>query len=115
MFVGRGAQLRRLNEMYGSGRFECAIVYGRRRVRNVFFSDWEKALDYIEQLSRDEHELYGGNRRWATRARSTADGRRNSRYCHRKPTSPSHPRPPHPPNNPRRNAIKTPSLFIVHC
>jgi len=32
MFVGRDAELEKLNEMYASDRFECAIIYGRRRV-----------------------------------------------------------------------------------
>jgi len=95
----RAAELRRLNEMYGSGKFEFAIIYGRRRVgktalirrflegkRAVYFSareadgavnlngfsteiyrtanpalsgksffpDWEKALDYLHEISKDE-------------------------------------------------------------
>jgi AAA+ ATPase superfamily predicted ATPase len=98
MFVGRGAELAKLNEMHASGKFECAIIYGRRRVgkttlikefikdkkaiyfvareadatvnltgfsgdvysvtakelaKNAFFSDWEKAFDYIYQISKD--------------------------------------------------------------
>ena len=32
MFVGREHELKKLNEMYGKGKFECAIIYGRRRV-----------------------------------------------------------------------------------
>jgi AAA+ ATPase superfamily predicted ATPase len=32
MFIGRNDELVKLNEMYEGGRFECAIVYGRRRV-----------------------------------------------------------------------------------
>ena len=32
MFYGRDAELSKLNEMYGSGRFEFAVIYGRRRV-----------------------------------------------------------------------------------
>ena len=32
MFVGRNEELKKLNEMHASGKFECAIVYGRRRV-----------------------------------------------------------------------------------
>jgi AAA+ ATPase superfamily predicted ATPase len=32
MFFGRKAELNKLNEMYGSNKFEFAIIYGRRRV-----------------------------------------------------------------------------------
>jgi len=32
MFYGRKAELEKLNEMYNSGRFEFAVIYGRRRV-----------------------------------------------------------------------------------
>lgn len=98
MFIGRGVELKKLNEMYGSGKFECAIIYGRRRVgkttlikefikdkkaiyfvareasgvvnlhrfgddvyfvtakefaKTAFFSDWEKAFDYIYKISKD--------------------------------------------------------------
>jgi AAA+ ATPase superfamily predicted ATPase len=98
MFTGRNTELQKLNEMYASNRFECAIIYGRRRVGkttlikefakgkravyflareadggvnlggfsndvyavaapelkgNAFFSDWEKAFDYIYQISKD--------------------------------------------------------------
>ena len=98
MFIGRDAELKKLNEMYGSDKFECAIIYGRRRVgkttlirefikdkkavyfvareadgmlnlngfssdvyyvtakelaKNAFFSDWERAFDYIYQISKD--------------------------------------------------------------
>ena len=98
MFVGREAELKKLNEMHAGDRFECAIIYGRRRVgkttlirefikdkraiyfaareasgtvnlnrfsndvysvtarelaNNSFFSDWEKALDYLFIISKD--------------------------------------------------------------
>jgi len=98
MFTGRNAELKKLNEMYAGNKFECAIIYGRRRVgkttlikefikdkkaiyfvareaggtinltvfssdvysvtarehaKNSFFSDWEKAFDYIHQISKD--------------------------------------------------------------
>ena len=98
MFVGRSAELKKLNEMYASDKFEFAIIYGRRRVgkttlirefikdknavyfvareadgllnlhrfssdlyavtakelaQNAFFSDWEKAFDYIYQIAKD--------------------------------------------------------------
>ena len=32
MFIGRVNELQKLNAMYESGRFEMAVVYGRRRV-----------------------------------------------------------------------------------
>lgn len=32
MFVGREKQLSRLNRMYDSNKFECGIIYGRRRI-----------------------------------------------------------------------------------
>ena len=98
MFVGRSDELKKLNEMYDSAKFQCAIIYGRRRVgkttlikefikrkkaiyftareadgavnlagfsndvysvtakelaKNSFFSDWEKAFDYIYQIAKD--------------------------------------------------------------
>ena len=99
MFVGREDELRKLNEMYASDHYECAVIYGRRRVGkttlikefikgkkaiyflareadggvnlvgfsndvyavtakelkgNAFFTDWEKAFDYIYQISKLE-------------------------------------------------------------
>ena len=98
MFVGRDAELEKLNEMYNVDSFEFAVIYGRRRVGkttlikefikgknaiyfasreadsavnlnlfssdvysvtakemagNSFFSDWEKALDYILKIAKD--------------------------------------------------------------
>ena len=99
MFTGRDAELKKLNEMYLSKKYECAIIYGRRRVGkttlikefikdkkavyflareadgminltgfssdvyavtdeklkgNSVFSDWEKALEYIYNIAKDE-------------------------------------------------------------
>ena len=99
MFVGRSEELSKLNSMYAGGRFECVIIYGRRRVgkttlireftkdkkaiyfaareadgavnlagfsndvyavtakehaKNSFFADWEKALDYICEVARND-------------------------------------------------------------
>lgn len=50
MFVGRQRELGKLNELYGSDKFECAIIYGRRRVGkttliNEFVKD-KKAIYY---------------------------------------------------------------------
>jgi AAA+ ATPase superfamily predicted ATPase len=98
VFYGREAELGKLNEMHSSGQFECAVIYGRRRVGkttlikefikdktaiyftareadgavnlsgfsrdvysvtakelagNAFFSDWEKAFDYVYQVALD--------------------------------------------------------------
>ena len=99
MFYGRETELKKLNEMYNSGKFECAVIYGRRRVGkttlikeflknkkavyfvareannqinlerfsddvysvtateqsgNSYFADWEKAFDYVAQVSKNE-------------------------------------------------------------
>lgn len=99
MFYGREKELKKLNEMYRSDKFEFAVVYGRRRVgkttlltefskgkkaiyfiareasgginlqnfstdvfrvtdenkwENTYFSDWEKAFDYIYCISQNE-------------------------------------------------------------
>jgi len=99
VFIGRVAELAKLNEMYNSDKYECAVIYGRRRVgkttlikefikdkraiyflareadgainltgfsndvytvtakelkNNSFFADWEKAFDYINNISKDE-------------------------------------------------------------
>jgi len=98
MFIGRNDELKKMNEMYAGDKFECAIIYGRRRVgkttlikefikdknavyfvareasgalnlnlfstdvysitakelaNNAFFSDWEKAFDYVFKVSKD--------------------------------------------------------------
>jgi len=98
MFTGRISELKKLNEMYESDVFECAIIYGRRRVGkttlirefikdkkaiyfvareadgafnlnvfsndvysvtarelagNSFFSSWDKALEYICNISKE--------------------------------------------------------------
>ena len=66
MFIGRSAELARLNAMYESGSFEFAVVYGRRRVgkttlinefcrdkRTVFFTALESTPEANrESLSR---------------------------------------------------------------
>ena len=32
MFIGRKEELRSLNEYYNKSKYECAVIYGRRRV-----------------------------------------------------------------------------------
>ena len=48
MFIGREAELKRLERMHGSGRFEFAVVYGRRRVGKTTlinrFADGKKCI-----------------------------------------------------------------------
>ncbi|MCL2299406.1 MAG: ATP-binding protein [Firmicutes bacterium] len=66
MFYGRNAELKKLNDMYGSGQFEFAVIYGRRRVgkttlirefikgkKSLFFAASEStASDNLLSLSR---------------------------------------------------------------
>ena len=35
MFYGRNAELKKLNDMYSSGRFEFAVIYGMNTARAV--------------------------------------------------------------------------------
>lgn len=65
MFIGRQRELKRLNQMYQSGRLEAAVIYGRRRVgkttlisefckdkRTIFFAAQENsARQNLEELS----------------------------------------------------------------
>ena len=54
MFYGRGAELERLNEMYSSGKFECAIIYGRRRVgKTTLIKEFIKEKRAIYFLARE--------------------------------------------------------------
>ncbi|MBK5247170.1 MAG: AAA family ATPase [Peptostreptococcaceae bacterium] len=102
MFYGRETELKKLNEMYDSNKFEFAVFYGRRRVGkttlikkfcknknaiyfvareasgeinlqnfssdvfsisnrdkldNSYFSDWEKAFDYLHNISKDKRTI----------------------------------------------------------
>ena len=66
MFIGRENELSQLNRLYASGRFEFAVIYGRRRVgktaiinefiknkKAVFFTGVESnAKQNLENLSR---------------------------------------------------------------
>jgi AAA+ ATPase superfamily predicted ATPase len=62
MFVGRKRELEKLNELYGSGKFECAVIYGRRRVGKTTlineFVKGKKAIYYtgLETSSRENLE-----------------------------------------------------------
>lgn len=49
MFIGRRHELAKLNEMHGSDKFECAIIYGRRRVGKT-------AL--IQEFIKDKKAIY---------------------------------------------------------
>ena len=48
MFVGRNEELKSLNEKYNSGKFECAVIYGRRRVgKTELISEFVKDKKHI--------------------------------------------------------------------
>ncbi|MDR2570758.1 MAG: ATP-binding protein [Oscillospiraceae bacterium] len=66
MFIGRSEELKSLTEYYQSGRYECAVIYGRRRVgktelisefvkgkKNIFFTavegTYRKNLDILSK------------------------------------------------------------------
>ena len=59
MFYGRKNELEKLEEMYGSGKFEFAVIYGRRRVGKTTlireFIKGKKALFFaaIESTAND--------------------------------------------------------------
>jgi uncharacterized protein len=51
MFIGRAKELKKLNQLYQNNQFECAIIYGRRRVGkttliNKFIKD-KKAIYFV--------------------------------------------------------------------
>ena len=74
MFVGRQSELQKLNKLYDSDRFECAIIYGRRRVGKttlinefikdkdtIFFTGLEtNSKENLENLSRSIMGLRNG-------------------------------------------------------
>ena len=74
MFIGRENELSQLNRLYASGRFEFAVIYGRRRVgktaiinefiknkKSVFFTGVESnAKQNLENLSRCISEFSSG-------------------------------------------------------
>ena len=48
MFIGRERELERLNARYSSGKFECIVVYGRRRVgKTTLLSQFAKDKPHI--------------------------------------------------------------------
>ncbi|MCL2768216.1 MAG: ATP-binding protein [Synergistaceae bacterium] len=48
MFIGRSEELRSLTEYYNSGRYECAVIYGRRRVgKTELISEFVKDKKHI--------------------------------------------------------------------
>ena len=49
MFIGRTEELANLNERYNSGKFECAIIWGRRRVGKT---------ELITEFVRDKKHIY---------------------------------------------------------
>ncbi|MCL1793951.1 MAG: ATP-binding protein [Oscillospiraceae bacterium] len=54
MFIGRNIELKKLNEMYESGKFECAIIYGRRRVgKTTLIKEFIKDKKSIYFLARE--------------------------------------------------------------
>ncbi|MBD5525426.1 MAG: ATP-binding protein [Lachnospiraceae bacterium] len=75
MFIGREQELRKLNQMYQSGKLEVAIIYGRRRVgkttlitefckdkKTVFFAAQENnAAQNLELLSYAIAEIDSGS------------------------------------------------------
>ncbi|MDR1134559.1 MAG: ATP-binding protein [Clostridiales Family XIII bacterium] len=63
MFIGRNAELKKLNEMYLSDKFECAIIYGRRRVGKTtlikeFIKD-KKAIYFVAREADGSVNLTG--------------------------------------------------------
>lgn len=74
MFIGRKAELRELSRLYNTDKFQCVIIYGRRRVGktaliNEFIKDKSAAYftgretnakENLESLSRSVLTLVGG-------------------------------------------------------
>ena len=54
MFIGRNTELKKLNEMYISDKYECAVIYGRRRVgKTTLIKEFIKGKNAIYFLSRE--------------------------------------------------------------
>ena len=59
MFVGRKAELRELNSLYDSGKFECVAVYGRRHIgKTSLISEFIKDKDAIYFSARELTDKY---------------------------------------------------------
>ena len=59
MFVGRKAELRELNSLYDSGKFECVAVYGRRHIgKTALISEFIKDKDAIYFSARELTDKY---------------------------------------------------------
>ena len=57
MFVGRERELKKLNEMYNGDKFECAVIYGRRRVgKTTLIQEFVKNKKSIYFLSLETSE-----------------------------------------------------------
>lgn len=61
MFIGRQDELKKLNQMYTSGRFEFAVIYGRRRIGKTTliteFCKGKKAIYYMASESTAKENL----------------------------------------------------------
>ena len=54
MFIGRDVEIKKLNEMYDSGKYECAVIYGRRRVgKTTLIKEFIKNKKAIYFLARE--------------------------------------------------------------
>ena len=49
MFIGRERELKALNKLYGSSKFEFAVIYGRRRIGKT---------ELIKQFLGDKKAIY---------------------------------------------------------
>ena len=48
MFIGRSEELTSLTEYYNSSRYECAVIYGRRRIgKTELISEFVKGKKHI--------------------------------------------------------------------
>jgi AAA+ ATPase superfamily predicted ATPase len=54
MFIGRKAELKKLNEMYAGNKFECVIIYGRRRIgKTTLIKEFIKNKNAIYFVARE--------------------------------------------------------------
>lgn len=58
MFIGREEELKTLNEMYDSDNYECAVIYGRRRVgKTTLIQEFIKDKKAIYFVAREANEV----------------------------------------------------------